>query len=198
MMGSRFSVDITSVSGSDTMKSHGDYDTVDRIHFKNDKMEMIVLPEGTWMRTGKDWTQPPVDMGGMVKQFIPKSIEDMRAATKSATDDGMSSWNGQTVHVYSYVVDTTMMGIHVTSTNKIYVNAAGQIVHAQSDGEAMGRKSHTTQDVHYDSSIRSWRRRDAFFLPSLARVALGRAEEQRRFSPAGAYIPLSRLRERVG
>jgi hypothetical protein len=154
MMGARFSVDITTVSGNDTMKSHGDYDTVDRIHFKNDKMEMIVLPEGTWMRTGKDWSKPPVDMGGMVKQFIPKSIEDMRAATKSATDDGMSSWNGQPVHIYSYAVDTTMMGIHVTSTNKIYVNAAGQIVHAESDGEAMGRKSHTTQDIHYDDSIK--------------------------------------------
>jgi hypothetical protein len=153
MMGSKFSVDITTLSGSDTMKSHGDYDTVERIHFKNDKMEMIVLPDGTWMRTGKEWTQPPVDMGGMVKQFIPKSVEEMRAATKSATDEGMSTWSGQPVHVYSYAVDTTMMGIHVTSTNKIYVNAAGQIVHAESDGEAMSRKSHTTQDIRYDESI---------------------------------------------
>lgn len=154
MMGSKFVVDITTLSGDNTMKSHGEYDTVERIHFKNDKMEMIVLPEGTWMRTGKDWTQPPVDMGGMVKQFIPKSIEDMRAATKSATDDGMSTWSGQPVHAYTYAVDTTMMGIHVTSTNKIFVNTAGQIVHAESDGEAMGRKSHTTQDIRYDDSIR--------------------------------------------
>jgi hypothetical protein len=154
MMGSKFSVDITTLSGNDTMKSHGDYDTVERIHFKNDKMEMIVLPEGTWMRTGKDWTKPPVDMGGMVKQFIPKSIEEMRVATKSATDDGMSTWNGTPVHIYTYAVDTTMMGIHVTSTNKIYANTAGQIVHAESDGEAMGRKSHTTQDIRYDDSIK--------------------------------------------
>jgi hypothetical protein len=153
MMGSKFSVDITTQTGSDTVKSHGDYDTVERIHFKNDKMEMIVLPDGTWTRTGKDWTKPPVDVGGMVKQFIPKSIEEMRAATKSATDEGMSTWGGQPVHVYSYAVDTTIMGIHVTSTNKIYVNASGQIVHAESDGEAMGRKSHTTQDIRYDESI---------------------------------------------
>jgi hypothetical protein len=154
MMGSKFSVDITTQTGSDTVKSHGDYDTVERIHFKNDKMEMIVLPDGTWMRTGKAWTKPPVDVGSMVKQFIPKSIEEMRAATKSATDEGMSTWSGQPVHVYSYAVDTTLMGIHVTSTNKIYVDAAGQIVHAESDGEAMGRKSHTTQDIHYDDSIK--------------------------------------------
>jgi hypothetical protein len=154
MMGSRFSVDITTVSAGDTMKSHGDYDTVERIHFRNDKMEMIVIPEGTWMRTGKDWTKPPMDMGGMVKQFVPKSIEDMRAATKSASDDGMSTWSGQPVHAYTYEVDTTMMGIHVTSKNKIFVNAAGQIVHSESDGEAMGRKSHTTQDIRYDDSIR--------------------------------------------
>ena len=154
LMAAKFTVDITTVSGSDTMKSHGEYDTVDRIHFKNDKVEMIVLPEGTWMRTGKDWTQPPVDVGGMVKQFIPKSVEEMRAATKSATDDGMTTWNGQSLHAYSYDIDTTMMGIHVTSTNKIFINASGQIVHVESNGEAVGRKSRTLQDVHYDDSIK--------------------------------------------
>jgi hypothetical protein len=154
MMTSRFAVDITTMTGSDTLKSHGEYDTVDRIHFRNDKMEMIVLPEGTWMRTGKEWMKPPIDMSGMVKQFVPKSIDDMRAATKSASDDGMTTWSGQPVHAYTYSVDTTMMGIHVTSTNRIFVNASGQIVHAESDGEAMGQKSHTTQDIRYDDSIR--------------------------------------------
>jgi hypothetical protein len=154
MMGSKFAVDITTTSGDTTMKSHGEYDTVDRIHFKNDKMEMVVIPEGTWMKTGVSWTKPPVDMGGMVKQFIPKSIDDMRAGTKSATDDGMTMWNGQPVHGYTYSIDTTMMGIHVTSTNKIFVNAAGQIVHAESEGEAMGHKSHTVQDIRYDDSIK--------------------------------------------
>jgi len=154
MMDSRFAVDITTVSDKDTMRSHGDYDTVERIHFKNDKMEMIVIPEGTWMRTGDEWMKPPVDMSGMVKQFIPKSVDDMRAATKSATDGGMTTWNGSPARALTYEVDTTIMGIHVVSTNKIYVNSAGQIVHAESDGEAMGRKSHTTQDVRYDDSIR--------------------------------------------
>ena len=154
LMASRFAVDITTVSGSDTLRSHGEYDTVERIHFKNDTMEMIVLPEGTWVRTGKDWTQPPVDMSGMVKQFIPKSIDDMRASIRSATDEGMSTWNGSPVHTYSYDVDTTMMGIHVTSTNKIFVNASGQIVHAESEGEAMGRTSRTSQDIRYDDSIK--------------------------------------------
>jgi len=30
MMGSKFSVEITTLTGSDTVKSHGDYDTVER------------------------------------------------------------------------------------------------------------------------------------------------------------------------
>ena len=154
LMGARFAVDIDTVSDSGPMKSHGDYDTVERIHFKNDKVEMIVIPEGTWMKTGNEWTQSPVDMGGMVKQFIPKSIDDLRAATKNAADQGMTTWNGQAAHAYSYDVDTTIMGIHVTSTNKIYVNPAGQIVYAESDGQAMGHKSHTTQNVRYADSIR--------------------------------------------
>jgi len=154
MMDSRFSVDMTTMSDGGPMKSHSDYDTVERIHLKNDKMELIVLPEGTWLRAGSEWTHPPVDMSGMVKQFIPKSIDDMRAATKDASDEGMTTWNGQPVHAYKYNVDTTVMGIHVTSQNKIYVNAAGQIIHAESNGEAMGKTSQTTQDIHYDDSIR--------------------------------------------
>ena len=154
LMASRFAVDINTTGESGTMKSHGEYDTVDRIHFKNDKMEMIVVPEGTWMKTGKDWMQPPMDMSGMVKQFVPKSIDDLRAMTKNATDQGATTWNVQSVHAYSYDVDTTVMGIHVASTNKIFLNGSGQIVHAESDGQAMGKKSHTTQDVRYDDSIR--------------------------------------------
>ena len=90
----------------------------------------------------------------MVKQFVPKSIEDLRGMTKNAADLGATTRNGQGVHAYSYDVDTTVMGIHVTSTNRIFLNAAGQIVHAESDGEAMGRKSHTAQDIRYDDSIR--------------------------------------------
>ena len=154
MMASRFAADITTTGDSGTMKSHGEYDTVERIHFKNDKVEMIVLPEGTWMKTGADWMKPPMDISGMVKQFVPKSIDDLRASTKNALDQGATTWNGQSVHAYSYDVDTSVMGIHVTSTNKIFVNAAGQIVHAESDGQAMGKKSHTTQDIRYDDSIR--------------------------------------------
>jgi hypothetical protein len=153
MMGSRFAMDITTVSDGDTTTSHGEYDTVERIHFRSDRMEMIVLPEGTWMRMGHDWTKPPIDVSAMVRQFVPKSIDDVKAVTKSASDEGMTTWNGEPAHAYRYSVDTTMMGIHMTSTNRIFVNAAGRIVHIESDGEAMGRKSHTTQDVKYDDSI---------------------------------------------
>ena len=154
LLGAKFAADVTTVSGGSTIKTHSEYDTVQRIHMKNDKMEMIVLPEGTWMRTGAQWTQPPMDMSGMVKQFFPQSAEEMRSMIKSATDSGATTWNGQPVHTYSYQVDTTVMGIHVNSTNKLFVDAGGQIVHVESDGEAMGRKSQTSQDIRYDDSIK--------------------------------------------
>lgn len=154
MMQAKFAVDMTTVSGDHTTQAHSEYDTVDRIHLKTDRMEMIVLPEGTWMRHGGEWTKPPIDMSGMVKQFVPRSIDEMRASIKSASDEGMTAWHGKPAHAYVYDVDTTVMGIHVTSKNKILVNAAGQIVHAESDGEAMGRKSRTSQDIRYDNSIR--------------------------------------------
>jgi len=154
MMSSRFTVDMTTVSGGDASKAHGDYETVERIHLKREGMEIIVVPEGTWMRSGSDWIQSPIDMSGMVKEIIPKSIDEMRAAIQNATDAGMTTWDGQPVHSYTYDVDTAIMGIHATSKYKIFVGAVGQIVHVESDGEAMGRISLTKQDIRYDDSIR--------------------------------------------
>ena len=153
LMSSKFAADVTVVSGGSTTRAHSEYDTVRRVHMKTDKMEMIVLPEGTWIRTGGQWTQPPIDMSGMVRQFLPQSTEDLRAMVRSASDAGTSTWNGKDVHVYAYEVNTTVMGIHVTSSNKLFVDASGKIVHAESSGEAMGKQSQTSQDITYDDGI---------------------------------------------
>lgn len=154
LLGTKFAADVTVVSGGATTKAHSEYDTVQRVHMKTDRMEMIVLPEGTWVRTGGDWTQPPIDMSGMVKQFLPQSVDDLRAMVRGAADAGTSTWNGRPVHLYTYDVDTTVMGIHVTSSNRLFVDGSGKIVHAESSGEAMGKKSQTSQEITYDDGIK--------------------------------------------
>ena len=43
----------------------------DRYQIKTKDMEMIILPEGTWMNQGGQWMKMPMNMAGMVKQLTP-------------------------------------------------------------------------------------------------------------------------------
>jgi hypothetical protein len=46
------------------------------------------------------------------------------------------------------------MGIEVKSRNIAFIDGAGRIVRTRSDGETMGRKTHSEQTIRYDDSIR--------------------------------------------
>jgi hypothetical protein len=149
---SRSETTITDEKGQVT-HSRTEFDTYERIHAKTEHAEFIVLPEGTWMKTGGSWNKPPVDVSSMVKHFLPLSEEVVRSA-KNVTDDGMTTWQGQPAHAYSYDTDATFMGIHATGHAKSYLNAAGQIVGSEIDSVAMGKKTHNVQTITYDDSIR--------------------------------------------
>ncbi|MEP6939326.1 MAG: hypothetical protein ABI846_06140 [Rudaea sp.] len=143
---------ITDDKGKVTHTS-ADFDTLDRIHTKTDHGEFIILPEGSWMKMGGNWSQPPIDMHAMVKAMMPMG-EDMIRSAKNATDDGMTTWNGQPAHAYSYDTDTTIMGAHVSGHSKVYLSAAGAVIGSETDSVAMGKKAHSVQNVSYDDAIR--------------------------------------------
>jgi hypothetical protein len=134
-------------------RSRTDFDTYDRIHATTDHAEFVVLPEGTWMKTGGGWTKPPVDMSSMVRHFLPVSDEVVRSA-RNVSDDGMTTWQGQPAHAYTYDIDTMIMGIHATGHSKTYLDATGQIIGSEIDSVAMKKKTHTVQMITYDDSIR--------------------------------------------
>lgn len=156
MLESHFAIDIQSTDDKGAQsKALAEYEGLSRIHVKTDRMEVITIPEGTWVRAGEEgWTRPPVDMAGMVRQFVPKTAAELQASTHNIKDEGAATWQGQPAHAYSYDVDTMVMGAHVTSHNKVLINAAGQLVRSESDGEALGRKSHSVQTIRYDDSIK--------------------------------------------
>ncbi|MGB0134477.1 hypothetical protein, partial [Dokdonella sp.] len=132
-----------------------EFDTSQRMSVTTDAISLIILPEGTWMRSGGgDWSKPPIDMSAMVKRLVPSTIEEVRAGTSNVKDLGMQSVDGQELRAISYDVNTKIMGIAVSSQNVAYLDASGHIVRSVSDGEAMGRKSHTVQTIRYDDSIR--------------------------------------------
>jgi hypothetical protein len=130
-----------------------EFDTLQRIHAKSDHGEFVVLPDGMWMKMGAQWSKPPVDMSGMVKQFVPLGEEVLRSS-KNVADDGATTWQGQSAHAYSYDTDMSVMGMHVTGHTKLYLNAAGQVIGSETDSVAMGHKTHAVQSISYDDSIR--------------------------------------------
>lgn len=155
MMDSRFSAEMTTTGDGKTTKASGEYDTIKRIHMKMPEMEIIVLPEGTWMRTGDgDWTKPPIDMSAMFKRFMPQTIADMQKGISNVKDEGKSTWQGQPVQVVSYDMNTKVMGFSISSHNRLWIDDSGRAIHSEVDSTAMGHKSHTVQDIKYDDSIR--------------------------------------------
>lgn len=143
---------ITDDKGNVT-NSKAEFETMERIHVVSPRSEIIMLPEGTWMRTGDKWMKPPIDMSAMVRNFRPMG-EDMLRSAKNVTDNGMTTWQGQPAHSYTYDTDTAVMGIHATAHTTVYLSLAGSVLGSEADSEAMGHKSHTVQKVIYDESVR--------------------------------------------
>lgn len=131
------------------------FDTIKRMQVSSDEISMIIIPEGTWMRSGGgEWSKPPIDMSAMVKRLMPSTIEEIRAGTSNVKDEGMQTIDGQQLRAISYDVNTKIMGIAMSSRNTVYLDASGRIVRSISDSSAMGHKSHTVQNITYDDSIR--------------------------------------------
>jgi hypothetical protein len=146
---------VTTSADGKKSRSTIEFDTVNRLRIDTEQMSFIVLPEGTWMRSGGgQWSKPPIDMSAMFKRLVPSTIEEIRAGTSNVKDEGMQSVDGRELRAISYDVNTKIMGIAISSRNTVYLDADGRILRTVSDGSAMGHKSHTVQNIRYDDSIR--------------------------------------------
>ncbi len=156
MLNSRYVADTvsTDAKGRETT-SKVEFDTINRFRATTAATSFIVLPEGTWMRSGKgEWTQPPIDMSAMIKHLVPAALDDVRAGTSNIKDEGTKSINGQDTRVISYDVNTKIMNFSVSSHNTVFIDASGHILRSESDSTAMGHTSHAVQTIRYDDSVR--------------------------------------------
>lgn len=144
----------TDAKGKET-RSNVEFENISRFRANTGETSFIVLPEATWMRTGNgQWMKPPIDMSAMFKRLIPSTIADIRAGTSNIKDEGMQTVDGNNARVISHDVNTKIMGITVSSHNKVFIDDSGKVIRSESDSTAMGHKSHTVQTVRYDDSIR--------------------------------------------
>ncbi len=129
-------------------------DTIQRVHMKTDGMEIILLPEGTWMKMNGAWSKPPFDVGGMVKKMLPMTLEQAQAGVTNIRDEGATRIDGQALRAIGFDQNTTLMGINVRSHNTVFLDPSGRIVRSEGSSEARGDKSTHVQTMHYDDSIR--------------------------------------------
>ena len=154
MMDGRFESQTVTSDGGKEQRIVAQYDTMHRVHLTTPDTEIVMTPEGTWMRAGDEWMQPPFDMSGMFKHLMPTTAEQLQSGLSNVKDEGMQSVDGKSLRAISYDQKMSVMGIDVTSHNKAFLDPGGRIVRAESTGEAMGRKSSTVQTIRYDDSIR--------------------------------------------
>ena len=156
MIDARFVSDSVSTDGKGRKtNSKVEFDSMNRFRATTDDTAIVVLPEGTWMRSGNgEWMQPPIDMSGMLKRMLPMALDEVRSGTSNVKDEGMRNVEGQDLRAISYDVNTKVMGFSVSSHNTVFLDGSGKIVRSESDSTAMKQKSHTVQTIRYDDSIR--------------------------------------------
>lgn len=156
MINSSYSADTvsTDAKGKET-RTKVQFENISRFRADTGDASFIVLPNATWMRSGNgEWMQPPIDMSAMFKRLIPSTIEDIRAGTSNIRDEGAQTIDGKNLRAISYDINTKIMGMTVSSHNKVFIDDAGKVVRSESDSKAMGQTSHAVQTIHYDDSIK--------------------------------------------
>jgi hypothetical protein len=132
----------------------------DRFHVLMDvqgqKMEMLILPNKSFMKQGESkWQTFPVDIGQITQNFTQQISDDFEYKITDAKNLGEETINGEAANVYRYATVTEFSGIKVVSTSTTWVSKrTGLPIRNEVEGEANGVKSKTTQEIEYDATIK--------------------------------------------
>lgn len=86
-------------------------------HMKNPDSETIVLPRGSWMRTGSDeWMRLPMDMSGIVRNMTFAAMKDGERYVQDVTATGDEMIDGCASKNYRYRTEGKVMGFKAKST----------------------------------------------------------------------------------
>ena len=119
-------------------------------HMNMGQMEIVILPQGTWMKTGGTWHAAPGPMGANMLNSMTHSFKDLRSnIVCGSTED----FDGHSYPVYKYASAGEVMGVKTSSQITLYKGANGLPAGLIVDGTAMGVHSVTTQHIKYDPSI---------------------------------------------
>ena len=141
---------MSSDAGGKTTKMEADVILPTAEHIRMDQMEMVILPQGSWMKRGDKWMAAPGPMGANMLNAMMSSLKDTRSNFVCGSNE---SFDGQSYPVYKYDSAGDAMGIKTSSHITLYKGDNGLPAGIIVDGTAMGTHSVSTQHIKYDPSI---------------------------------------------
>lgn len=129
----------------------------DRYHIVSPATEMIVIADKTYMKQGDTWTQIPMDMGAMLKQFQDPAfmMESTGFVMNNAGYKGVEDVDGVAADFYEYDSTITLQGTTYSSRTQLWVSKeTGLPLKSVITSELAGVQSVTTTLYEYPTDLK--------------------------------------------
>lgn len=90
-------------------------------HMRNPQTEVIVLPEGTWMKSGGEWMQLPMDMSSMIQGMTLTAMKQAASLIQQVEARGSEAVAGCDSTLYAYRTEGKVMGINASADVELAV-----------------------------------------------------------------------------
>lgn len=90
-------------------------------HMRSPETEMVMLPQGTWMRVNGSWMRMPVNVSQMAEAYSADAIEQGKQSLQQVERVGEGMVEGCDAVSYRYTSSGKFMGIRSDSTTEMPV-----------------------------------------------------------------------------
>lgn len=90
-------------------------------HMRSPETEMVMLPQGTWMRVNGSWMRMPVNVSQMAEAYSADAIEQGKQSLQQVERVGEGVVEGCYAVTYRYTSSGKFMGIRNDSTTEMAV-----------------------------------------------------------------------------
>ncbi|HLA01767.1 MAG TPA: hypothetical protein VJ019_03315 [Aestuariivirga sp.] len=149
-----YHADITVTADGNTMKFSGDIILPDQFHMTMPQAEMIKTTAGMWMKMAGKWQALPASVAKTMQSPIDQGIAEGLKNVENLACLGAQTYENQNLIGFEFDSHGEVGGSKGTAHTVMYVDPATNLpAWVIINGEAMGKKSTTTQHLTFDSSI---------------------------------------------
>ena len=149
-----YHADISIESASHKMTISSDVILPDQFHMNMPQAEVIKTAKGVWMKIGGKWQAMPAAVGNAMQGPIDQAITKGMKSIKNLACLGTQTYANQSLVGYEFDSSGEFGGIKSTAHVVLYADPATNLpAYITVNGEAMGKKSTTTEHITFDPGI---------------------------------------------